>query len=214
MSDPAATVLHMSNPEHILWIDLESTDNDPDLPHAAILEIGAIITRWEPELPEVARASLLIRPPGLQSDHDLMWSRMPAIVQQMHSDNGLWAEATTSDQAWTLSEADRAFSAWVVEEVGPDPIPLAGSGVGHMDHAFVKALMPHTAQRLTYWPLDIGNVRRMLELAGRGDHVDLAGDVDAKPHRALGDVEMHVTEARRYLELLGRLPTASAPAPA
>lgn len=204
-----AMTSHHPTPDHILWIDLETTDNDPRYAHAAILEVGAIITRWAPDLPEVARASILIRPPGAQPDHDLMWARMPPVVQRMHTENGLWREATSSDQAWDLVSADRALAQWVVQQTGSeDRVPLAGSGVGHLDQPYVKEHLPQLAARLVYWPLDIGNVRRMLNLAGRSDLVDLGGDVDAKPHRGLEDVEMHVAEARRYLQVLGAIPTA------
>lgn len=194
------------NPNFVAWADLESTDNDPTAPHAAILEAAVVITDWTPELNVIASASMLIRPAGLQSDHDMMWNRMPPVVREMHTANGLWREATTSDDAWSMHEADAAIAAWVVEQTGGDPLPLAGSGVGHLDLPFVKAFMPKLATRLTYWPLDIGNVRRMLDLAGRADLVDLVTDVDAKPHRALGDVNLHIAEARRYLGLLAAIP--------
>lgn len=193
-------------PTHGIVLDLETTDSNPYAPHAEILEIGAVLVAYTPDLPEIARASLLVRPPGLISDHDQMWARMLPVIQRMHTDNGLWAEATTSEDAWSITDADRALAEWIVETIGPDPIPLIGSGVGHLDRPFVAAYMPHLMARLTYWPIDIGNVRRMLELAGRADHVDLVGDVDAKPHRALGDAEMHLLEARRYLQLLAQLP--------
>jgi oligoribonuclease (3'-5' exoribonuclease) len=197
------------NPQHLLWIDLETTQTDPRHPYAAILEVGAIITRWDVELTEVARANLVLRPPGNMTDHDQLWAHMEPVVQEMHHTNGLWQEATSpaSGSAWGLTEADDGLAAWVVDETGGDElIPLAGSGVGHLDLPFVKAFMPRLAGRITYWPIDIGNVRRSLQLAGRDDLVNLAGDVDAKPHRGLGDVEMHVAEARRYLGLLGRIP--------
>lgn len=193
----------MANPNHLLWLDLESTGSDPHDPYAAILEIGAILTTWDPELTEVARANLLVRPPGNVQDHEKMWQNMVPVVQQMHRDNGLWADATGSDQAWLIHDADRAISDWLSTHTD-GPVPVAGSGVGHLDLPYVKVHMPHLATRLTYWPLDIGNFRRTLELAGRGDQVDLLTDVDAKPHRALADVELHIAEARRYLAWLGQ----------
>jgi oligoribonuclease (3'-5' exoribonuclease) len=193
----------MSNPNHLLWLDLETSQTDPNHPHAAVLEIGAIITDWSPDLVEVARGSMLIRPDGTTQDHELMWQNMLPVVQQMHTSNGLWREATTSSEAWGLAQADHALTAWLTERID-GPVPLAGSGVGHLDLPFVKAFLPQLATRLTYWPIDIGNVRRLFQLAGRGDIVDLPTDIDAKPHRALGDVELHVAEARRYLQLIQR----------
>lgn len=195
----------MTTPTRLLWLDLETTQSDPYHPYAAILEIGAIITDWSPQLKEIARASLLIRPDGNAQDHELMRQAMPPVVKEMHQANGLWLEATTSSEAWGLAQADAAFGNWIHTHT-EGPVPIAGSGVGHLDVPFVKGFLPNVASKLTYWPLDTGNIRRGLDLAGRSDLVDLVADVDAKPHRGLGDVELHVAEARRYLGLLGRIP--------
>lgn len=198
MTSPAA-------PTHILWLDLETTGSSVVDDHV-ILEIGAIITRHTPDLPEVARASMVVRPDGDQQQHALLWGRMNPYVQQMHTQNGLWEEAVNGDQAWGIVEADGAFARWVTDTVEADngelPLPLAGSGVAHLDRPFVMRHMPATATRLTYWLLDVGIQRRLFQLAGRDDQVHLEVDVEAKPHRGLGDVELHVAEARRYLQAL------------
>lgn len=193
------------NPTHVLVLDLETTDSNPFLEHAAILELGAILCKWDLDLTEVARAEMLIRPDGDRQDHEIMWQNLPPVVREMHVKSGLWAEATTSDQAWGQAEADSAFGHWLLDKVD-GPIPVVGSGVGHLDLPFVHRFMPATSTRLTYWPIDSGNVRRALQLAGRDDLVDLVTDVDAKPHRALGDAELHLNELRRYLQLLSRIP--------
>lgn len=190
------------NPAHLLILDLESTQADPYHQYAAVLELGAILVRWDPELTEVARASMLIRPPGNTQDHEMIWQHMPPVVQQMHRDNGLWAESTNSDEAWQIHEADRAITDWLTGFTNGEPVTIAGSGVGHLDLPFVKVLMPHLASQLTYYPVDFGNFRRMLTIAGRVDQVDKLTDVTSKPHRALGDAELHLAEARRYLQWL------------
>lgn len=190
------------NPDHLLVLDLETTQTDISHPHATILEVGAVLVRWEPALPVVAEANLIVRPPGLKGDHDQMWAHMLPVVQDMHAANGLWEAATTDPGAWELHEADDAVTAWIAQHAGPGPVVLAGSGVSHLDVPFVRAFMPRLSTRVTYWSLDVGHVRRMLQLAGRDDLVDLAGDVDAKPHRALGDARLHTAELRRYLQVL------------
>lgn len=195
-----------SPPPHALVLDLETTGVDATTDH--ILEIGVILVEWTAALPALDQANLIVRPPGAQQDHDLMWAQMDPFVQQMHTANGLWRDALTREDTWTLAEADDSLCRWL-EIAGVDStIPIIGSGVGHLDLPFVKACMPRLATRITYWPLDFGNLRRAFELAGRPDVVDLPTDVDAKPHRALGDARLHLLEARRYLELLGQLPTA------
>jgi oligoribonuclease (3'-5' exoribonuclease) len=205
-------------PTHICWIDLETTDTDPRRPHAYILEVGVIVTRHEPELTEVGRARMVIKVPGSQPDHDLVYGRMDPFVQRMHTENGLWAEATVGGEGWDISDADRQLAGWVSNTVRGDdgimPCPIAGSGVAHLDRPFVIGHMPILSAQISYWLLDVGVQRRLLELAGRGDLVDMATDVDAKPHRALGDVELHVAEARRYLQLLGTIPVTAPAEPA
>jgi oligoribonuclease (3'-5' exoribonuclease) len=205
LSDRHANLRAMT-PSHLLWLDLETTGTDPADGNAAILEVGAIITTWEPELPEVARASMIVRPPGSTGDHDRLWAAMPDVVRDMHTVNGLWEAATTDPDAWNLLDADTAIAGWVLQHAGGQAVALAGSGVGHLDLPFVKAWLPRLATRLLYWPLDIGGTRRMLDLAGRQDLVNLPRDVDGKPHRALADVELHVAEARGYLQMLRQIP--------
>lgn len=191
-------------PARVLWLDLETTDSEPE--DGVILELGAIITDWSPELRELASATMLIRPPGNSQDHTTMWYTVPPEVKAMHLANGLWAEATTSADAWSIHDADSAFAGWCREHSEGERMPIAGSGVGHLDLPFVKAWMPATASLLKYWPVDIGNYRRMLKLAGREDLLDEQTDVHSKPHRALADVQLHVTEARKYLATLAGIP--------
>lgn len=203
------------SPTHALLLDLETTGSDPDVDH--ILEIGAMLVSFTPDLPVIAEANLVVRPPGLQADHDGMWSRMLPVIQEMHSANGLWREATTGDDTWTITEADTGLVQWLTESGVDAPLPIIGQGVGQLDVPFVKRHMPRLASRTTYWPLDFSNIRRGFELAGRSDVVDLPGDVDAKTHRGLEDCRLHILEARRFLRILATVtddrPLASTLAP-
>lgn len=196
-----------SLPTALAFTDLETTHTDPYNENAAPLEIAIILTDSTPDLNVIAQANLLIRPPGAQPEHDLLWSRMDPFIRDMHSANGLW-QLATGDDAWNVAEADVALANWIRGHVGDEQVPIAGSGVGHMDQPWVKEWFPSLAARLTYYPIDFGAQRRILQLAGRHDHVDIATDVDAKPHRALDDVTLHVAEARRYLRMLQTLPPA------
>lgn len=192
----------------LVWIDLETTGNEPRGLSASILEIGAVVTRG-PELDVIAEASMLIRPAGGRSEHDRLWAAMPQVVRDMHIASGLWQEATTSRDAWTIFDADAALHRWLRDELqllNDGPIALAGAGVSHLDLPWIKHHMPRLASAILYWPMDISPLRRMLQYAGRDDLVDIARDVDAKPHRALADARLHVAEARRYLDLLRSIP--------
>jgi oligoribonuclease (3'-5' exoribonuclease) len=202
------------HPAHGLVLDLETTDSDPRLPHASILEIGAVLVTLDRDVQIVAQASLTIRPPGSQPDHDMMWAAMPPVVQTMHRDSGLWEEATVGEDTWAIHEADTALVSWINEHVDADvAIPIIGSGVSHLDVPFVREFMPRLTRRTTYWSLDVGHLRRALQIAGRDDHVDLVTDVDGKPHRGLDDALLHAAELRRYLSVLASLPGAGVNVP-
>lgn len=189
----------------LLFCDIEATGLDPREYGASILEVGLILTTG-PELTEVATANLLIRPAGSTMDLDRLWTSMPTEVQEMHTANGLWAEVNNPDSgAWLAHEGDSALANWLTNKGVTEPIPLAGSGVGHYDLQWIKVHMPALAARLAYWTIDIGVMRRLLQYAGRDDLVDLPTDVDAKPHRALPDARLHVAEGRRHLAALSEL---------
>lgn len=195
-----------SDAKYLAFIDLETTQSDPDHQWGAPLEVGVVLVRNEPELPEVARANLVIRPPGNTQDHELMWQAMVPEVRAMHDANGLWREATHSDEAWRVDEADASLGQWLGDRTGGQPVVFAGSGVAHLDRPWLLRWFPATFSWGKYYVADFGSVRRALQMAGRDDLVNLQRDVMAKPHRALGDAEMHVAEARVYLKLLGQLP--------
>lgn len=192
----------------LLWCDLETTGDEPRGIGASILEVGIVVTAG-PELNVLAEASMLIRPPGGRGEHDRMWAGMPQVVRDMHEKSGLWHAATNSPDAWTIYDADLAIGRWLRDELhllDDGPIALAGAGVSHLDLPWIKAHMPRLASSVLYWPMDISPLRRLLQYAGRDDLIDLARDVDAKPHRALADARLHVAEGRRYIEMLRSVP--------
>lgn len=207
LTAPPATFTRMpttsSQPTELLFLDLEATGDDERT--SPIIEAAGIIVAWEPGLPEISRGSMVIRPPGSSADHDRLWAGMLPVIRDMHHASGLWTEATVGTDAWDPQQADTALARWISEHT-TGPVPLAGSGVGHYDHRFVRQQLPRVAGLLTYWPVDFGSVRRALQLAGRDDLVNLPRDVYGKPHRAMADVELHLAEAREHLALLGSIP--------
>jgi oligoribonuclease (3'-5' exoribonuclease) len=73
-------------------------------------------------------------------------------------------------------------------------VTLAGSGVGCFDMQVIRAQMPELAQRLNYYVIDVGCVRRFLR--------DICGvrmpELGTVNHRALDDVQHHLAEARQF----------------
>lgn len=197
--DPTATT--------VLVLDLESTHLDERLPGAALLEFGAVLCDGTPALVPLAEASLTLRPPGAQLEHDRLWASMDGFTRDMHVASGLWEESVHNQNAWDPYRADPAIVGWINGVVGSAtaPVVLAGSGVSHFDDRWLRAQLPLVFGRLSYWSLDAGVIRRALQYAGRDDLIDLAGDVEAKPHRALADARLHAAELRRYLGLLAAL---------
>lgn len=185
-----------------LVLDLETTGLDETAPYASILEFGAYLTRDDQALTLVADATTLVRPPMV----DEAWVNMHPAVRDMHTTSGLWNDVTTRPDAAMIGDLDNQLVAWLNGLTGTARIVLAGSGVSHYDQRWLRAFMPALHRRLTYWSVDAGVMRRMLEFAGRDDLVDLPTDVDAKPHRAAGDAALHLAELRRYFELLRSIP--------
>lgn len=68
-----------------------------------------------------------------------------------------------------------------------EKVPLAGSGVSHFDRLVLAAQYPFIAERLTYWSLDLGPIRRLAEGTGHGD-LALRADPAGVAHRAEADV--------------------------
>jgi oligoribonuclease (3'-5' exoribonuclease) len=190
--------------QYIYWTDLECTGSTKD---DYILEIGAVIT--DRELNEIDDRQIVL-PITAQMEENL-----PDVVREMHTVNGLLddckskvlalgegmfivPEKVSYDHA--VAEADLELSAWIKSYNGADHMPFAGSGVGHYDRRYYDRQLPLTSKRLTYWPLDIGVVRRFMDLAGVQLTTSITGGTDAKTHRALDDTRVHINEARRWIE--------------
>lgn len=183
----------MPNKDFILFLDLETTGNkageDEDGYWDEILEVGLVLIRAD-DLSEVERKSWIVRPSmnalNRLADNDVVW--------KMHQENGLY-----DDLRWgsSIEDVDSSVEAFIKALVpGNDHIPYGGSGVAHFDRKYIAKWMPRLNKRITYWAYDVGNVRRINELAG-GKWLP-----DAKTHRALDDALYHVEELRHAVQLL------------
>lgn len=169
----------------ILWLDLETTGTNEMTDD--ILEVAAVITTQT--LEEVSRFH------GV-AHTALPFDQMDPQVQQMHTQSGLWADV----QASVLPHWEVALrlESWLCGYISRwDRIPLAGSGVAHFDHRFIRYNWPAIDKRLTFWHYDVGTVRRLARLAGVTPPFDQA----SKTHRAMDDVLLHIDEARWFLRL-------------
>lgn len=167
------------------WLDLETTGSDER--RDSILEIGIAIS--DATFHPMATFERVIKCSPHARD------AAPIRVREMHDANGLWTAALAS--SFEVDEADREAMMWL-KSYTDEQFILAGSGVGHFDSRFLRQHMPATARRLTYWPMDVGVIRRFLPLCG----FDVPPAEDGKPHRALADALHHMDEVRLYLGMV------------
>lgn len=180
----------------LLWIDLETTGDDPN--KDVILEVGWMITDYydmEDVLDE-GNGHVIQQPfPYL----DLV--TVPAVFE-MHTKSGLFEDLENPDKfkislakieyqiISTMNVIDRGESVkWI----------LAGSGVSQLDAHFIRRHMPTLFDRLMYFYIDIGQVRRFLrdmvgfEMTPEGkEHYAAVRNIG---HRAYDDIKAHHMEA-------------------
>lgn len=184
-----------NTPMNICWLDLETTGADE---HAgSIVEVGAIVT--DPDLREVEEISLLVLP---DPDH---WEEMAPVVQRMHEASGLtdaiedaMAQPDRAD-ALDVREADRILRQFLDRHAVSGRVILAGSGVSHFDHRWIRLHLPRSAKRLTWWAYDVGNVRRFLGSIDTDLLRPVQGD---KAHRGIVDARDHLDEWRYFRSMV------------
>lgn len=172
-------------PNHIAWLDLETTGTDEQTGH--ILECAVILTDFS--LNELGRwERVFAAPVGWESD-------LNDTVIEMHAASGLIRDVRKSLRSVTDGDFELAAHLRHLTK-SSDHIALAGSGVAHFDRRWIDRHMPLTAKRFTYWELDVGVVRRFAKM--------LAGQPFERAevkHRAMADVEQSLSEAKRLIDL-------------
>lgn len=178
----------------LVVVDLETTGLDLD--RNAVLEFGAVLL--DAQLSPVAEFTRTVYPSAA-----IQWE---PEAKKMHDANGLSAAALQSPLS--LSDLDVLAWDWLDwqrhEEGNPEEtFVLAGSGVSHFDHPWLKRYLPRFESLLAYWSIDIGHLRRFAtRVVGMEDPVPAAAK---KPHRALEDAYLHVEELQGWAEVLGGL---------
>lgn len=194
-----------SSPKHIAWIDLETTgthEHDDD-----IIEVAVILTRYDSSLTEVGAKTWLAHP---RISVEQARASADPFVREMHDKNGLWADLIQRGRY--LDECDAECVEWLHDSTGSTQhVALAGSGVAHFDRRFIRSQMPALDHALTYWTLDVGVMRRLLACAGRDDLVPEMADPGGKPHRAMDDIRLHLSEGRHYMRVLRDFQAPRAP---
>lgn len=185
-------------PFYTVVIDLETAGTDEKTD--PILEVGAILVETA-TLKYLSSYSSIVRPLGSPS---FVRSQADPVVQKMHDENGLWEELRVGLHVPTTSQVDMEVSNWLFHQAGGRHVILSGSGVAHFDRRFINAQMPGLSDRLTYWSLDVGVMRRMFQLVG----LETTPPTGEKTHRALDDAIWHLRELRWYAKQLEHLKEA------
>lgn len=188
----------MSKPEkfHMLWIDLETTGSELD--GNDIIEIGALITDYDLNI--LASYNSVIQPAV-----PVNWDKISPVVVKMHTDNGLRAEL----EAWkgtSISNAEREILSLLgILGINKHEIALAGSGVGHFDRKFIARDMPTLNSYLKYYVIDVGVMRRIINIVGQPQLLYKTVGQDDKAHRAFDDIMEHHTELTYFRDMLGQI---------
>jgi len=182
-----------SYPNFMLWVDLEATGTPDgvDWTDVHILETAVIIT--DMALNKIKGVTDVIRMTPAAAEA----IRKNPVVLDMHRKSGLLEESVKSPQARTLAAAEDEILNLL--EDGEQYI-IAGSGVAAYDHPLIKAKMPRLANRLVYYPFDVGVLRRASTiLAGRPVvNPNMASYGPSKEHRALADIQGHLAEGESF----------------
>lgn len=196
----------------IIWIDLETTGDDPNTDH--ILEVGWMITDYY----DIAN----VLDEGTGRVIQQVWPVEPMItvpaVMEMHTRSGLLDDLNNPDHhkvSLVAMEAEivMAMQDLTLEDAEGNPVTtwvLGGSGVSQLDAHFIRRHMPLLHAAMTYYYIDIGQVRRflrdMVEFTmgpEASDHYRLVREIG---HRAHDDIKAHHMEAVLIRdELKGRL---------
>jgi oligoribonuclease len=123
---------------------------------------------------------------------------MNPFVREMHMSNGLLDDIEKYGEP--ITDVEEYLTLALSHEGEPGDFILAGSGVSHFDRRFIEAQMPQLAKWLRYYNIDVGVLRRTLELCGRDDLLLPKQD---KTHRALDDALLHLEELRFVRAALG-----------
>lgn len=189
MSRPAASApQRKSNPNHLVWLDLEMTGLDVD--KDVILQSALVIT--DSELQPLEQFAVDI----WQPESEL--SRMSPYVREMHEKTGLLDRVRRSKTECRRAEQSmlEIVSGWC-----PYGAVLCGNSIWQ-DRRFVDRYMPGLAAYLTYRLLDVSSIK-ILAKAWFG-----AGAVFDKPaageHDALVDVRNSIAELAHYRKTLFR----------
>jgi oligoribonuclease (3'-5' exoribonuclease) len=179
-------------PTTLFWCDIETSGLPVhgDYTDVHLLEIAVILTDFNLSPFKGYQAVIKMTKPAADA------LRANDYVRAMHTKSGLLKDCVQSPEAITMDQAERE----ILELLDQDSYMIAGSGVAAFDHPFIKQKMWLLAEKLAYFPFDVGVLRRSSKILAGRDVVNptLHSYGDAKEHRALADIKAHLAEGESF----------------
>jgi oligoribonuclease (3'-5' exoribonuclease) len=190
-------------PSVLLWLDFETTALPPegtnDYSDVHILEVAVIATDFDLK-PYFGYHGVV----QMNDEMKASLGRNPAVVE-MHLKNGLLKESKESTDSLRMIESEIVGMLQNKTTQNKREFIIAGSGVAAFDHPLIKEKMPELASWLTYYPADIGVVRRMSKMLSGGKDVVTPVEESfadgVKAHRSLPDVKADIKLAGLFKDL-------------
>jgi oligoribonuclease len=183
-------------PTWLVWLDLETTGSNED--EDCILELGFLVTDEELKV----KSEHAYTAYTTHEEVEAWRATVDPVVRDMHERNGLWDAIEEPDALPLALLETEAIS--VFQSLGNrHDFILCGSGVSHFDRRFLKEHLPRFERWFRYYSIDVGVLRRSLELIGRTDALLAKQE---KAHRALDDARYHLEEMRHIKSVLGAAP--------
>lgn len=170
-------------PQHIAWIDLETTGLYPD--NGRILELAIILTTTK--LIEVDRASWVI----YTTPERLRY--LSSEVEEMHRTSGLLDDLARANPHKNAAEAAQYQCIKMIMDHCPAPPILAGYRVT-FDRKWLIRWMPLLEARLSDYTLDVSCLRDVMSALG----VKTPPRPKPVTHRAMDDCDAALAEMRGY----------------
>lgn len=186
----------------LLVIDVETTGLD--VQNDFLLEVAVLVL--DEDLQTVASYRSLVTE---AASYDALLLQLNPVTRVMHAENGLLAdlkdEYAVESRRTAPADVEMALARFLMETGGdPGKMVMVGYSV-QFDQAIVRRALPLLDWLCSYQLIDVGAVRRVLNLAG---HKLKKRESEGAAHRALSDAHAAAEELRDLVKLVAVRPAS------
>ena len=179
-----------SEPERLVWCDLETTGLDPN--NDLLLEVGFRIT--DLELNTLSQKSVLIW--GPKYIDKIVQSKIEHIVWNMHKESQLFVDA--KEHGTAITAARDVISNWLVQHDITVNDPICGSSV-QFDRGWLDVWMPECINMFSYRNIDTSSIKEVCRRYNPVLYAKLDEDTSPKKlHRVQSDLTDTINEFKFY----------------